>query len=185
MDITEFRSSTIGEEGWRNQRYDAPGDDADNEVIGVGHSTDEDVSETAYGMATDDPDYDDGPALLPDNVNNVDNPTVNQIFNDDIETAVEDSLAFLGSESLWNDLTDIRREVIAQMAFQMGRPHLNGFTQFLQALNEGNWGRAADEMLDSTWATQTPRRAHRMADGMRNNSRETWRRGNDPYANGP
>jgi len=64
------------------------------------------------------------------------------------------------------ELSETRRAVLINMAFQMG---INGLLQFKRALGsieDGQYGEAAMEMLDSTWAKQTPARAARLAKQM-------------------
>ena len=57
--------------------------------------------------------------------------------------------------------------VVIEMAYQMG---FTGFTKFKKAIanmKDKNWKAAAAEMLDSRWAKQTPNRANRLADIVR------------------
>ena len=49
------------------------------------------------------------------------------------------------------------------MAFNMGINRLSGFKRMLRHLQEGNYAKAADEALDSKWATQVGARASRIA----------------------
>ena len=60
-----------------------------------------------------------------------------------------------------------RRAVLLSMAYQMG---INGVMQFRNmwsAIERKDWGDAADQMLESRWARQTPERASRHARIMR------------------
>ena len=57
---------------------------------------------------------------------------------------------------------DVHR-VLVNMSFQMGEGRLSKFEQTLLALERGDYDLAAAEMLDSTWARQTPNRASRLA----------------------
>ena len=67
----------------------------------------------------------------------------------------------------WVNLDDARQFVLCQMAYQLGLNKLLDFRKFREALRVGDYSRAADEMLDSRWATQTPARAMRLAAIMR------------------
>ena len=58
--------------------------------------------------------------------------------------------------------------VVASMVFQMGKPRVKKFKKFLANLNTFNYVEAADEMLDSRWARQTPNRVARLERRMRN-----------------
>lgn len=62
---------------------------------------------------------------------------------------------------------DARFDVLVEMAFQMGVDGLAKFTNTLRAVREKRWGDAADGMLDSLWAKQTPGRAKELAKIMR------------------
>lgn len=61
----------------------------------------------------------------------------------------------------------VRFDVLTEMAFQMGGEGLAKFTNTLQAIREKRWDDAADGMLDSRWAQQTPVRAQALAAIMR------------------
>ena len=58
-------------------------------------------------------------------------------------------------------------EVVTEMAYQMGFAGTNAFINMWFALYDKNYSRAADEMLDSRWAKQTPERANELANLMR------------------
>lgn len=50
------------------------------------------------------------------------------------------------------------QEVLAQMTFQLGRPKTMQFRKFLTALSQNDYQKAAIELRDSAWYTQTPHR---------------------------
>ena len=145
------------------------------------------VTPEAFRLAVD-PEYD-GPArLLPPDLKSISNPAVNQILNDDINLAIKEAKEFLISLSLWESLGEVRREVVVQMAFQMGLRKLNQFAKFRQALVDRDYDQAIFEMLHSTdgkrpskWAAKTPARAGRMANAMRHNDPSYFKQGKDPY----
>jgi len=58
-------------------------------------------------------------------------------------------------------------EILYAMAYQMGVQGLLKFKRMLVALRSHDYVEAANQMLDSLWARQTPERANRMADKMR------------------
>lgn len=62
--------------------------------------------------------------------------------------------------------TVARRNVFIEMIYNMGPSRVAGFKNMLQAIREGDWARAAEEMLDSRWADQVGVRATRLADSM-------------------
>ena len=57
---------------------------------------------------------------------------------------------------------DVRVELL-DMAYQLGVSGLLEFHEMLSALQTGNWSRAEQEALSSTWAEETPKRAARAA----------------------
>lgn len=69
--------------------------------------------------------------------------------------------------SWWRTLNDARQSVLLGMAFQMGIGGLLGFKNTLKMIQAGDWQGAANGMLNSLWAKQTPSRARRMSDQMR------------------
>ena len=59
------------------------------------------------------------------------------------------------------------RLIIANMMFNMGINRMSKFQRLLAAIEERSWSKAADEMLDSKWATQVPARSGRLVARMR------------------
>lgn len=71
-------------------------------------------------------------------------------------------------EFAWFNLIDVvRQDVVVAMIFQLGLARFKGFKGAIEAIRVHDYARAADEMLDSAWAKQTPGRAERMARMMR------------------
>lgn len=60
-----------------------------------------------------------------------------------------------------------RQAVLMNMAFQMGITGLLKFKKTLTLIEIGDYDAAADNMLKSLWAKQTPNRAAEMAEQMR------------------
>ena len=58
-------------------------------------------------------------------------------------------------------------DVLTEMSFQMGFHGVLNFKKMLAALDADDYALAADEMLDSRWAKQTPGRAQEMSDIIR------------------
>ena len=59
------------------------------------------------------------------------------------------------------------RIVLQDMAYQMGINGLFNFVKMLYEIRRGDFHAAADELLDSNYARQTPERAKRNADLLR------------------
>lgn len=63
-------------------------------------------------------------------------------------------------------LSERRQAVLFGMSFQMGADGLAGFVNTLRMVKAGQYKGAANNMLKSLWAQQTPTRALRMARQM-------------------
>jgi lysozyme len=66
----------------------------------------------------------------------------------------------------WRGMSDARQRVMLNMVFNMGRARLSGFKKFLACLKSNDFAGAADQMMDSAWATQVGQRAVRLRDMM-------------------
>jgi lysozyme len=67
----------------------------------------------------------------------------------------------------WTVCNSPRQAVLVNMVFQLGMRGLMKFKRMMAALDVKDFDRAADEMLDSKWNQQTPKRAQRLALQMR------------------
>ena len=70
-------------------------------------------------------------------------------------------------EPFFLDLPQKAQEVIANMVYQLGVGGVLKFKKMWAALKDKDYQKAADEMLDSKWAKQTPNRAKRLVEIMR------------------
>ena len=66
------------------------------------------------------------------------------------------------------DMPQEVQAVILNMCYQLGVTGVSKFRKAISALQEGDWDEAANEMLDSLWARQTPKRAKELSDIVRN-----------------
>lgn len=69
--------------------------------------------------------------------------------------------------AFFDRLDDIRRMVLIDMCFNVGIRGLLDFKNMLAAIEEGNYELAAEEMMDSKWASQVKGRASQLAYMMR------------------
>ena len=67
----------------------------------------------------------------------------------------------------FDSLSENRRAVLCNLAFNLGSQRLAGFKRLREAVAAGNWERAAAEMQDSRWFEQTKQRAVRLIKQMR------------------
>ena len=89
----------------------------------------------------------------------VPNEQVNDWFESDIKTTIKDCKLLF---SQFDDLPSEAQLVIANMCFQLGRPRLSQFKNFIAAVNDRDWIKASEEMEDSRWHKQTTERAERL-----------------------
>ena len=61
----------------------------------------------------------------------------------------------------------VRFDVLAEMCFQIGSAGVAKFVNTLAAMRSSRWDDAANGMLSSLWAQQTPKRAQALAQVMR------------------
>ena len=86
------------------------------------------------------------------------------LLDADIAEAVARAKAFV-SEYVWDMLSDTRKGVLVNMAFNLGNK-LRGFKILRGCVIASDWDGAADAMLDSLWAHQVGARAIRLAKMM-------------------
>jgi len=67
----------------------------------------------------------------------------------------------------WRELTENRRRILVDMAFNLGTFGLSQFRDMLAATKVGDFDGASKEMLDSKWAKQVGSRAERLAKAMK------------------
>lgn len=89
---------------------------------------------------------------------------IDLMLKNDIEEAVSIARAVV---PVFDKLDDVRREVIVNMALNLGQTRLAGFKQFIAALVRFDFQRATSEMMDSKWYEQVGERGKRLAYAMR------------------
>jgi lysozyme len=136
--MSELERQLRGDEGEKRQAYQ---DHLGFWTIGVGRLIDARKA---------------GSGLRPDEIS--------YLLNNDIA----DRKAALAAKLPWMQrLDEARQGVLLNMSFQLGVEGLLGFVNTLKFIEAGDYGRAADNMMLSKWATQTPARAKRLATQMR------------------
>lgn len=86
------------------------------------------------------------------------------MLENDIKDAVGDAFGLVVN---FDSLSDNRKIVLVSMVFQMGKTGVSRFRNMLRAINIEDFDIAASEMLDSRWARQTPNRAKRLFEMMK------------------
>lgn len=78
-------------------------------------------------------------------------------------------------KSALDNCNSARADVLTSMAYQMGVDGLALFRGTLGSITNGDFDAAANGMLDSLWARQTPARARRHADVMRTGTYDIYK----------
>ena len=65
------------------------------------------------------------------------------------------------------ELPQDKCEVVYEMVYQLGLNGVSKFKKMLKALEDKDYDKASVEMLDSLWAKQTPNRAKKLSNQMK------------------
>ncbi len=144
MNLEKLQNEIAADEGCVLEIYN---DHLGYPTFGIGHLITEDDPEHGEELGT-----------------SISQERVDECFLKDVETVIADC------HILYDDFDDLPEEVqhiIANMMFNMGRPRLSKFVGMKNAVDERDWERAANEMVDSRWYNQVPHRADRLVDRMR------------------
>ena len=90
---------------------------------------------------------------------------IRQLLENDVDEVVEQ----LETEfPLWESYSDVRKEVLVNVLFNLGIGTFRRFKKMNEAIDRGDWNEASVEMLDSRAARQTGQRYHRLSEALRN-----------------
>ncbi len=145
MDIQKLKEELTYDEGCEFKLYN---DHLGYKTFGIGHLVTKDDPEFEMEIGEE-----------------VSEDRVNECFVNDVEKVIEDCLI------LYDNFYDLPEEVqliIANMMFNLGRPRLSKFKGMKSGVDNQDWNKAADEMVDSKWYEQVPNRAKRLVERMRN-----------------
>jgi len=67
----------------------------------------------------------------------------------------------------WNKLNIETKNILINMAYQLGIPRFKGFVKMLKALKKEDYENVVKEMRDSRWYRQTGNRARRLIERMK------------------
>ena len=139
MDLQVLREQLEIDEG---VKYEVYNDHLGYATFGVGHLVLESDPEYADEIGTP-----------------VSESRVIEAFEQDCENVLRDCNILYED---FDDLPSEAQQVIANMMFNMGRPRLSKFRGMKRGVDSRNWNDAADEMIDSSWYLQVPKRAKRL-----------------------
>jgi len=91
---------------------------------------------------------------------------VEALFRRDVEEARQTARSFLGRRN-YDRLDERAKDIITDMAFNLGPSRLNRFRRLRRALIRRDYLRAADEMEDSRWYGQVGNRSRELVRRMR------------------
>ena len=84
-----------------------------------------------------------------------------ELFQQDVQIAIDGCRQIYDN---WEELPQEAQHVLTNMCFQLGQGGLSKFKNFKIAIEDYQWQRASEEMLDSRWNRQTPERAQRLSE---------------------
>ena len=86
-----------------------------------------------------------------------------KVFDGDFDTACSNANQLIKDLPLHHQA----KCVLIEMVFQLGIGGVSKFKNMWKALGEGDYQTASEEMLDSRWAKQTPKRATDLSNVMK------------------
>tara|TARA_B110001450_G_scaffold236368_1_gene241760 strand:- start:18 stop:437 length:420 start_codon:yes stop_codon:yes gene_type:complete len=94
------------------------------------------------------------------------------LSDDEIDFLLANDVARVNKELLltfswFAELDEVRKDCMINICFQLGLPRLKKFKKSLAYMANGDFDLAADEFLDSNWASQTPARANEITQMIR------------------
>ena len=88
---------------------------------------------------------------------------LDEVFNTDFLRAKRDADELLQEISI----VEQAHGIIIEMVFQLGKTGVSKFKKMFTALSIQDYNEAANQMLDSQWRKQTPKRCEELAEQMR------------------
>lgn len=93
-----------------------------------------------------------------------DKETLEEVFDNDFKIATDSARELLRGI----DYNHIIFGVIVEMCFQLGKFKVSKFKKMWEALRKKNLEKASEEMINSNWYKQTPKRCNALASLMKN-----------------
>lgn len=141
MNIERLKLDLEKDEGLRNHIYN---DHLGKPTFGIGHLVTK--ADPEYGQAINSP---------------VSANRVKEVFEKDVKKYIAEARILFPN---LDELPEEAQLVITNMIFNLGRPNLSKFKNFIAAVNRRDWNEAAIQMMDSLWARQVPNRAGPLRD---------------------
>lgn len=77
------------------------------------------------------------------------------LLDGDITTSIADCRLVVAN---YDDLSDVRKRVVIDMTFNLGKTRFSGFKKMIAAVEAGDFDKATVEMTDSRWCRQVKTR---------------------------
>lgn len=87
------------------------------------------------------------------------------LLRHDLSRAEEDVVRVFGQA--FDRFTRARQIALVDMMFNLGKTRFLGFRRMIEAIRAGDWGRAAEEAVDSRWYRQVGDRGVRVVQMLR------------------
>jgi len=102
----------------------------------------------------------------------IDNKLGGLLDDDVIELQLDNDIDRVEADAMrafpwYQDLSDVRQEVILNMVFNLGITRFKKFRITIDAIASHDFETASQEMLDSKWSTQVGTRSVRLSEAMR------------------
>jgi len=94
----------------------------------------------------------------------VDEIRVNEVFEQDIQVTMNDCKKVYDD---WDSMDETVKLICCNMMFNLGYPRYCKFKKMIQAIKDGDWLEAGNQMQDSRWYNQVTNRADRLISRMR------------------
>ncbi len=148
MNRDRLKDMLIRHEGWKNRPYTCP---AGHKTIGVGFNMEVNImpSDIASHLRLK--------GYLPDDM-------INRLLDISIDTAVMNCKEIYKG---FDGFSENRQLALIDFLFNVGAGTALRFKKMRAAIKEGDWNRAADEMIDSAWFKQVKGRATEVVDLVR------------------
>lgn len=144
MNIDQLRIELAEDEGCKYEIYL---DHLGLPTCGIGHLITSEDPESSMGVGTP-----------------ISEDRVQALFRRDVVVTIEDCQRMFDN---WKDLPEEVQLICANMMFNMGYSRMSKFKNFRSAVENRNWNKAADEMVDSKWYDQVTNRAKRLVARMK------------------
>ena len=147
MDTDEIRGWI---ERWEGRRYEVYEDTMGHPTIGVGFNLDRpDAREVIESLGLN---YE----AIRSGADRPHDQQVDTLFTADVNTAINDARNAIDN---FDDLPEDKQTVLVDMAFNLGAIGFGQFRNMIDAVENQDWTRAADEMVNSLWYSQVGHRA--------------------------